>query len=197
MNNIKTFMDFIWPFSYIGFSILNRLRKEEEDVNYTWYPYILSPDTPLNGRELDSSFDNDKKKAVLKRLNSLGSEYDLEFNNGNLTFNSNRAHKAVLYARDQGKFYEFAKEVFDCVFKHDENIGDKEIIDKIAISLQLDVKHMNEAIDGGFYDGEIEQAKQASRNYNITSVPTFIVDDTRKVTDLKEYKCFKEDLMKK
>ena len=32
MQNIKTFMDFIWPFSYIGFSILNRIKKEETNI---------------------------------------------------------------------------------------------------------------------------------------------------------------------
>ena len=195
MNNIKTFMDFIWPFSYIGFSILNKFRKEEYGFEYTWYPYILSPDTPLNGKELDGSFDEDKRKQVLKRLNSLGSEYGLEFNNGNVTFNSNRAHKAALYAKDQGKFYDFAKEVFDCVFKFDKNIGDKGVINKIAKSLNLDVKDMNKSIDSGVYDNQIEEAHQVAKDYKVNSVPTFIVDDTRKVTDLKEYKYFKEDLI--
>ena len=166
-------------------------------MEYIWYPYLLSPDTPLEGKKMDGNFDEEKRKAVLKRLKSLGSEYDLEFNNGDVSFNSIRAHKASLYARDNGKFYDFAKEVFDCVFKKDLNIGDEQVLNKIAKSLQLNVEEMNSSIDKGLYDEEIEQAKQAAEKYNVTSVPTVIVDDNKKVTELKKYKHFKADLMQK
>lgn len=164
-------------------------------MEYTWYPYILSPDTPLEGKNMDGNFDKEKRQKVLERLKSLGSEYDLEFNNGDVSFNSNRAHKAALYARDNGKFYDFAKEVFDSVFKKDLNIGTEQVLNKIAKSLELNVEEMNSFIDKGLYDEEMNQAKQAAKKHNVTSVPTFIVDDERSVTDLKEYKHFKADLL--
>ena len=196
MPQIKTFMDFICPFSYIVFSILNKLRKEENDVEHIWYPYILNENTPIEGSDISKTFDAQKRKTVLKRLNSLGSEYDLEFNNGSLIFNTNRAHEAALYAQDQGKFYEFAKEVFDSVFKRDENIGKKEVLDKIALNLGIDVEGMNKAIDKKVYKECLGKAKQVARDFEVNSVPTFIVDDVKKVTDLKDYESFKADLMK-
>ena len=196
MQNIKTFMDFIWPFSYIGFSILNRIKKEETNIEHIWYPYILNPDTPLEGQELDKSFSEEQRKKSLERLEALGSEYGLEFNSGPLIFNTVRAHKATLYARDKGKLYEFAKEVFDAVFKRAENIADKDILGKIARSLGLDADDMNNSIDKGLYDEQIKQAKQLARDYNVTSVPSFIVDGVNKNINVKEYKLFKEELMK-
>ena len=107
-----------------------------------------------------------------------------------------RAHKATLYARDKGKLYEFAKEVFDAVFKRAENIADKDILGKIARSLGLDADDMNNSIDKGLYDEQIKQAKQLARDYNVTSVPSFIVDGVNKNINVKEYKLFKEELMK-
>ena len=81
------------------------------------------------------------------------------------------------------------------MFKENLNIGQKTIIDEIAKSLELNVKDMNNAIDRGLYDQEIHKASQTAKNYNVTSVPTFIVDEERNVTDLKEYKYFKADLL--
>lgn len=194
MKTIETFMDFICPFSYIGFSILNRVRKEEKDVNYIWYPFILNESTPKEGSEIGDTFDEKKRKKVLKRLESLGSEYDLAFDSGPLIFNSTRAHKAALYARDNGKFYEFAKEVFDAVFKNATNIAKEDVLNKIASSLDLDVNEMNESIDGGKYDSYIEEAKKFAKKYQVNSVPTFIVDEKKKVTDLTNYEDFKTNL---
>lgn len=195
MKEIKTYMDFVWPFSYIGFSILNRIKKEE-DISHIWYPYILNPFTPLEGQELNQSFSEEDRKKSLERLESLGSEYGLEFNSGLLIFNTIRAHKATLYARDQGKLYEFAGQVFDAVFKRAENIASKDVLNKLALSVGLDPLEMNQSIDKGEYDDELENAKQVARAYDVRSVPSFIVDGVNKDINLKEYKVFKEELMK-
>jgi len=54
---------------------------------------------------------------------------------------------------------------------------------------------MNEKIDKGEFDSQIEDARKLSVDYNIESVPTFIVDDERYVTVLKDYERFKKDLL--
>ena len=41
----------------------------------------------------------------------------------------------------------------------------------------------------------LQKSKQVARDYEINSVPTFIVDDVKKVTGLKDYESFKADLM--
>nr|WP_300001951.1 hypothetical protein [Tissierella sp.] len=43
----------------------------------------------------------------------------------------------------------------------------------------------------------MQETKKLASVYEVESVPTFIVDDKNKVTNLKEYKEFKKDLMKK
>ena len=44
MKEIIIFSDFACPFSYIGFSIMNRLRKDRQDIEFYFLPYILNPD---------------------------------------------------------------------------------------------------------------------------------------------------------
>ena len=81
MYKIETFMDFTCPFSYIGFYILERLKKEE-NIEHTWYSYLLNPDAPKEGVKVDQTFSEEQKNKALERLELLGSDYNLEFNSG-------------------------------------------------------------------------------------------------------------------
>ncbi|MGO1468792.1 MAG: DsbA family oxidoreductase [Tissierella sp.] len=194
MQNIKTFMDFTCPFCYIGFSILNRLKNEEPNLEYIWYPYELSKDIPLEGKDISDKFPQGQLEKNFQRIVDLGKEYNLTYNNKNMSYNTGRVHKAALFARDSGKFYEFAKEAFDTVFEKGENIADKEVINNIGLKVGINIAEMNSCIDDGGYDEEMLEAERLSKVYEVESVPTFIVDDKRNVTELKEYREFKKDL---
>ena len=194
MKNIKTFMDFTCPFCYIGFSILNRLKNEETDVEYIWYPYQLDKDTPLEGKDISQDIDKSQLEESYERIVRLGKEYNLLYNNKNMAFNTGRVHKAALFARDAGKFYEFADEVFQRVFEKGENIGNKEVVNDIGLKVGINIAEMNSCIDAGGYDEEMQEAERLASVYEVESVPTFIVDDKRSVSKLKEYKDFKRDL---
>lgn len=195
MKNIKVFSDFACPFCYIGFSIADRLRNEVEDIDIVYYPYILDSTVPLDGADLKESIPQDKIDMAYKRIQRLGKEYGLVYNNKSKKFNTNRLHKTALYAEDKGLFFEFSKEAFRYIFELGENVADPQVINMIAQSLGLDVNEMNEEIDSGKFDQEIEDAIKLSRAYNIESVPTFIINDEKHVTRLKDYERFIRDLL--
>lgn len=188
MKNIKTFMDFTWPFSYVGFSILDRVRKEKPGVEYVWYPYQLDKDIPEEGKDMFGRFEKG-----YERFSGLGKEYDLVFYDSNKVFNTERAHKAALYARDNDKLYEFAKEVFKTVWEKGENIGTMETINNIGLKVGLNITEMNRCISSGAYDEEMYEAERLSSVYEVESVPTFIIDDKKNVTNLKPYGEFIKD----
>ena len=188
MKNIKTFMDFTWPFSYVGFSILDRIRKEKPEVEYVWYPYQLDKDIPEEGKDMFGRFEKG-----YERFSGLGKEYDLVFKDSKKVFNTERAHKAALFARDNDKLYEFAKEVFKTVWEKGENIGTMETINNIGLKVGLNIPEMNRCISSGAYDEEMYEAKRLSSVYEVESVPTFIIDDKKNVTNLKPYSEFIKD----
>lgn len=195
MNNIKVFSDFTWPFCYIGFSIANKLRKEDPNVAFEWFPFELEPDAPIEGYDFSDKYPIEQIEIGYKRINRLGSEYGLVFNNKFKKSNSNRVHKAALYADKQGKFYEFSKEVFKANFEFSKNIGDLIVINEIAKSVGLDVEDMNKCIDNGDFDKQMKEAHDLVPEYHIESVPTFIRKDDKQVTTLKDYEKFKKDLI--
>ncbi len=196
MINIKVFSDFACPFCYIGFSIADRLRKENKDVNIQYFPYELDPDMPIGGGDLTDSIPQEQIDMSYKRIERLGKEYDLIYNNKIKKFNTTRLHKAALYAETVGKFYEFSKEAFRYIFEFGKNVGDPLIINEIGLYVGLNIIEMNEKIDKGEFDSQMEEAKKLSEDYNIESIPTFIVNEKKYVTLLKDYEKFRQDLLK-
>lgn len=195
MKNIKIFSDFACPFCYIGFSIIDKLRKDNKDLNIEWMPFELSPDAPPEGSDLSDSVPADQIEMGYKRINRLGSEYGLVYNNKTRKFNTHRLHKASLYADSVDKYYEFSKEAFKSIFEYGKNVGDPSVVNEIASSVGLDVNHMNTQIDAGVFDEYMEKAKELVPLHDIDSVPSFVIDDKKKVTTLKEYKKIIVDIL--
>lgn len=195
MTNIKVFSDFACPFCYIGFSIADKLRKENLDINIEWLPYELDSDLALEGNDLADHIPIEQIETSYKRIQRLGSEYGLVYNNKSKKFNTTRLHKAALYADTVGKYYEFAKEAFKSIFEDGKNVGDPLVINEIGLVSGLNIAEMNQCIDEGSFDAQMEEAKNLIPIYEIDSVPSFIVDDKKKVTLLKDYAKFKKDLI--
>ncbi|WP_025642065.1 DsbA family oxidoreductase [Schnuerera ultunensis] len=195
MTSIKIVSDFACPFCYIGFSIAEKLTKEIPDINIEWIPYELDPVLPIEGGDLTDQIPQKQIEMSYRRIERLGSEYNLVYNNKTKKFNTHRLHKAALFARDEGKYYQFAKEAFKTIFEYGINVGEPVIINEIGLEVGINIVEMNKCIDEGFYDGEMEEAKNLWSVYGIESVPTFIVNGNKKVTLLKDYERFKKDLL--
>jgi len=195
VTNIKIFSDFACPFCYIGFSIADKLRRENSNINIEWIPYELDSDYPLEGGDLTESIPQKQIELSYRRIERLGSEYGLVYNNKTKKFNTNRLHKAALYARDEGRYYEFAREAFKAIFEHGKNVGEPVIVNEIGLAAGISIVEMNRCIDSGAFDEEMEEARNLASIYEIESVPTFVVDENKKVTLLKDYERFKKDLL--
>lgn len=195
MTNIKVFSDYACPFCYIGFSIIDKLKKNNPDVIIEWMPFELSPDRPFEGTDITKNIPEEQLDMAYKRILRLGSEYDLVYNNKTKSFNTHRLHKASLYANSVDKFYEFSKEAFKTIFEYGKNVADHSIIDEIAVSVGLNVDEMNKQIDEGKFDETMKKAKELVPVHKIDSVPSFIINDDKKVTTLKDYKRITKDIL--
>lgn len=195
MTNIRVFSDFVCPFCYIGFSIANKLRKENPDVNIEYYPYELNPDAPEEGVDIKGKIPEEQLNASMERIKNLGSEYNLSYKGIDKSYNTHKLHKASLYARDEGKFFEFAEEAFKAVFEKRQNVAKDLIINEIGINAGLNIVEMNNCLNSGKYEDEMEEARNLAKVYELDSVPSFVVDEKKVVTNLKPYEEFKKDLL--
>lgn len=195
MTTIKVFSDFACPFCYIGLSIADKLRKENPDINFEYYPYELEPGASAEGYDFSDKYPMDQIEISYKRINGLGSEYGLIYNNKTKKSNTHRLHKASLYAKKEDKFFEFGKEAFKALFEDSKNLADPRVINDIGLAAGINIVEMNKCIDAGNFDEFMEEAKNLVSIYNVESVPTFILEDGTQVTTLKEYEKFKKDLI--
>lgn len=196
--NIKIFSDFACPFCYIGLAIVKRLKEEEANIEFQWIPYILRQNAPLEGRDLLNRISKEDLDKSYKRIEGLGLEYNLIYNNKRKGFNTNKLHKAALYAEKEGKYYEFAERAFKAIFEYGKNVAKKSVINDLALKSGLNIDEMNNYIKREeVHDYLFNRAKNLAEKYEIDSVPTFIVDDSKKVYILKDYENFKRDLLDK
>lgn len=197
MKNVKIFADFICPFSYIGFSIIDKLKKDYPHLEIEWMPFELDPEASLEGKKVTESLTPEQLETGYKRVENLALEYNLIYNNKTTSFNSHKLHKASLYAASVGKFYEFSKEAFRTVFEYGENIAKDSILNKIGASVGIDTKEMHKQISEGKFDHIMEKSKKLISLHKVNSVPTFLINDKNKITTLKEYNKIVKDILEK
>jgi predicted DsbA family dithiol-disulfide isomerase len=195
VTNFKVFSDFACPFCYIGFSIARKLTEEDPDIQFDFYPYELDIDVPEGGSSLESSIPKEQIEMSYRRIERLGSEYGLVYKNKIKKFNTGLLHRAALYAKEAGKFYEFASEAFNAIFADGKNVALKEVVNDIGLKVGLNIQEMMMVIEDGNFEEAMEEARELAVAYGIESVPTFIREDGKRVTLLKDYEKFKRDLI--
>src|SRR5690554_3117126 len=139
MTHFKVFSDFACPFCYIGFEIGDRLLNEDEDITIEWIPFILDRDTPQIGSDLSDDIPQENIDFSYKRIERLGKEYDLVYNNKTKKFNTNLLHIAGLYAQSVDKFRPFAREAFKAIFKDGRNVAELDVINDIGYKVGLNL----------------------------------------------------------
>ncbi len=195
MTNIKVFLDYACPFCYIGFSIADKLRKERPDIRFEYLPYELNTDASLEASNITKYVTEDVLNKGYERIEGLGGEYGLLYKNKTMKFNTHRLLLAGVYSQKEDKFYDFSREAFKAIFEDENNVAKKEVVNEIAINAGLNIVEMNNCIESNSLNEEIERSKQLISLYEVDSVPTFIVNDKKKVTKLKPYAEFKNDLI--
>lgn len=93
--------------------------------------------------------------------------------------------QAAYCANDQGKFWEYAKIVFER-----QGQADTLSLVKYATELQLDIKTFSECLQSGKYKDKVTADFKAGRKYGITVTPTIFVNGNPLYGDLpfEEYK---------
>lgn len=198
MLNIKIFSDFACPFCYIALGILERLEKDGVEFDEEWHVYEMRPEMPLEGEDFSLKATEEQKEKIEKLyeiLTTLGNSYGLKFSNKYIRFNTKRAHLAAEYAKTQGKYNEFSRQIFKAYFEDGKNIADKEILNEIASMVGLNPDEMNQEVDEGKFNHILSESQELIDKHNVEGAPTFIVNDEHKMTGVRNYDQFKNTLI--
>ncbi|MBS5938564.1 DsbA family oxidoreductase [Clostridium sartagoforme] len=190
---VEIWSDIFCPFCYIGkrrFENALKSFSDKDDVEIIYRSFELNPDAPkVNNNNIHEAIAEkygmsvEEAKAnndgIVRQAASLGLEYN--FDTLILT-NSLDAHRLIHFAKDFNKMEEMTEALFKAYFTDSKNISDIDILGDIAKSAGLNKEEAIKFLNSDKYKNEVREDEALSRNYGITSVPTFVFNDKFKVT---------------
>jgi predicted DsbA family dithiol-disulfide isomerase len=166
---------------YIGQAEVDRLR-EEFPIELEEWGFELHPETPLQG------VPHPDASGRLQHLLQVAKEAGLPMGTPPFMANSRKAHEATEFARDKGKLEEFRRAVFHAFWVDGENIGEPDVLCRLAEGCGLDAGELAQALADGRYWPRLEEQIKWSLSMGFTGVPVFLFNDKYAAVGLYDHK---------
>lgn len=201
--------DFNCPYSYIG---LNRLADacQELNLNVGWEmrAFELEPNA-LNVKTAESIANKnglsieDAEKEI-EKIEKIAQDDGLSINYHDMLINSSKdAHRLVKYVQE--KYPQVSQElvfkIFEANLVKNEDISNKDILVKIAISCGLDEKEIAEFLKRNSLDIEVDLDMDEALSNGITAIPYYFIEHNNErlivpgVFEKESFKIALEDLL--
>ena len=178
--------DVVCPWCIIGFKQLEEalLRLDGEvEAEVHWHPFELNPMMPEEGQELREHMGEkygttrQQSDAARERLTKLGDSLGFSFNfyEGQRIYNTFLAHQLLTWAELQGKKSELEMALFESYFSNQQNVGDPEVLARIAGGVGLDAEEAAALLEDGRYAREVREHQRFWLSKGISAVPSFIL----------------------
>jgi predicted DsbA family dithiol-disulfide isomerase len=138
--------------------------------------FPLHPDTPAEGRSLEALFagrgyDIPKMQAQMRaRMQAEG----LPYGERTMTYNSRLAQELGAWADTRPGGEAIHDALFRAYFVQAQNIGDPEVLTRIAASVGLPEDEARKVLEERRFKSAIDADWQKSHEYGVTGVPTFV-----------------------
>lgn len=139
---------------------------------------------------LEKMFPDLNLDAMTGGLNKAGAPYGIYFNKMKKISNSKLSLEASHFAREKGKFAEFHNLVFQAYFLEGKDIGELQTILDIAGELGLDTLSLEKSLKEGVYSPLLASSREMGKKYQVTGLPTFIINGNNKIVGAQQYEVF-------
>lgn len=168
--------DYACPHSYLAYSRL-RLLASETELTIAWRPLpTFGPEAERDWRWL--SEDPSLLQSCVEELGRDAAQLGLPFRLPDRPPATRRALQGGEFARDCGPadFHRFHQAVFRAVFSDGVDVGDPEVLARVADSAGIDSAALEAALDDGRYENVLEEVEAEAARYGITATPTVLID---------------------
>jgi len=144
------------------------LKRRVPEVEVVWRAYELRPEpAPLAARDyLERAW----RQSVYPMAERLGVPMRLPPNQAY----SRLAHEAALWARAAGAFDAMNGAIFRAFFERGEDIGDADVLVRLAESAGLDGAALRESLERHEHLGAVLADEAAAERYGLRGVPAFV-----------------------
>jgi len=146
------------------------LAKTENNLTICWRAFELRPEpVPLldpQGEYLTSAW-RDHVYPLAKKMN-------MPLKKPSIQPRSRLAHEAAKWAGSHDRFVEYNQALFQGFFKLGLDIGDKQVLMKLAAEMGLESESLARALDSHRFTGEVLGDEEEARRIGIRAVPSFV-----------------------
>ncbi len=176
---ITVYSDYICPFCYVGHHRLLRLRDSYE-LKINWCFLEIHPETSAEGEPIDSlDYPSEQWQQMMKNLKRVTDEEHIPLSKLNFITNSKDALLLSEASKQCGRdiFYKLHEKLFSAYFVDSQNIGNRDVLIKIAESCGIDKETVNTAWSDERHQKRLLENFDSARSHDIQSVPSFVFGD--------------------
>ena len=144
---------------------------------FEWLPFELRPEPAPTLRPEDDYLQSAWRNNVYPLAERLGVEMKLP--SVSPQPHTRLAHEAMEFAKTQSKGSEYAHALFQAFFQRSEDIGETEVLARLAGEVGLNAQDLVEALQTGQYRERTQDLLRQARMQMITAVPTFQIGRQR------------------
>lgn len=177
MLQIKVYSDYVCPYCFLGEVVLERALKGLEDkVQVEWMPFELRPYPTPTLKPEEDYLQTTWANSVYPMARQLNVPIVLPKVSPQPY--THLAFEGYQFAKQQGLGEAYTHRLFTAFFQEEQDIGDVEVLVKLAKEIGLDEGAYRQALETRKYKAVHEQElKQAYEEAGITAVPTFFIAD--------------------
>jgi len=185
--SIEVVSDHVCPWCYVGKKRLEAAiaQRPELDVQVVWQPFQLSPDMPREGHDrlehYQHIFGEERAIQIMDSMKDTGVDEGIAFDykEGARSPNTLSAHALMLLAHEDDSVDQnaLAEQLFDAHHVACEDIGDINVLIRIAGELGMDADVVKEKLSSAETESEVKKLIQKSVERGVTGVPFFIIND--------------------
>jgi predicted DsbA family dithiol-disulfide isomerase len=173
---IKVYSDYVCPFCFLAEQPLEEAIKGK-DVEVEWIPYELRPSPTETLKPEGDYLQRTWKQSVYPMADRMGIKIVLPKVSPQPY--THLAFEGFQYAKENGKANEYNDRMLRAFFQEEQDIGNVNVLTKLAGEIGLDEKEYREALDTRKYKEVHQKALEHAYNEaNITAVPTFVIGGT-------------------
>jgi predicted DsbA family dithiol-disulfide isomerase len=173
---IKVYSDYVCPFCFLAEKPLEEAIKGK-DVEVEWMPFELRPYPNETLRPEGEYLQSTWKQSVYPMAERMGVPIVLP--NVSPQPYTHLAFEGYQYAKENGKGNEYNHRMFQAFFQEEQDIGNIDVLTKLAGEIGLDEAEYRKALETRRYKDVHQKAlNHAFHEMDIKAVPTFVIGKT-------------------
>ncbi|WP_347160203.1 DsbA family oxidoreductase [Pontibacter chitinilyticus] len=179
MLQIKVYSDYVCPYCFLGEVVLDRaLEGMKEQVTIEWMPFELRPSPTPTLKPEEDYLQSTWQNSVYPMAKQL--DIPIVLPAVSPQPHTHLAFAGYQYAKEKGLGETYTHRMFRAFFQEEQDVGDLEVLVKLAKEVGLEGEAFREAVESDKYKQVHQEAlKQAYEAVNVTAVPTFIIGNKK------------------